>query len=744
MDGRSKRQIQSKIHENGARFNGSMKNVVYGDENMYETNKLEYPGNTLLRNKGLPEKLEKHLNNEKERELESLYEENRQLLMEISKLRKTNQLLVKDVNKKNEIIDSLDSSLVEVEEKLENVKKKNWNMYNEILNREKDQQEKQNRERTVDSNQSEEEAYNLRASKIGTFNTVDIVKSSYKKESTSNRPKSTSTSTSTENTKWLQDMILESLSEKRVEKRAYDDLKYEVEKLQKEIYSMQTELLKSSQQDETIQEPVIDQANGKLSVFHSTNSLTNNSSIIGTSVSGFNTVNNAFRSTSLAQELKEVSCTANNGSNEPLQEQENVLQEQDQESERGRSHGMESIPPRSVHILMGKTFSKGNNIDRKINKYKNGPRYISENSNVVNNHPAQPVNGYYGFMQTPFLTQTNQNYQQPSVPFRSNSGYYYYSFSNANANNTQYQQHHDNLHPRNCPGAYYVNPFSSVSTSGNHIGGNLHHFQDYSSYNGWIQSSAQHPDYVSSLENQLLYTGGGACGGDSSVLHSSVTNSLIHPSANLRYMDRSHLPHQYPKVSVPESVSGSLPVVASVAGSIPFPTQNFSPYKQSNMPFLPPPFKIKVTQKFRRNRNHSVPLRPKDDSSCSEQIAVDENQPLPGQVEVSSKVSDQEQLPQGYIRFKTSISSPLSQDDYFSPVSLNVNKVCPCDKAINSCAAASKRLVESSTEDKNSRSRHSSTAKAAAPTTTLPLPVALISKKNQFQGTSGLLKFSRY
>lgn len=741
MDGKSKRQVHSRTHENGVKYNSSMKNVVYGDENMYETNKLEYPGNTLLRNKGLPEKLEKHLNNEKERELESLYEENRQLLMEISKLRKTNQLLVKDVNKKNEIIDSLDSSLVEVEEKLENVKKKNWNMYNGILSREKDQKENHNRERSVDVDQSEGEFYNLRASKIGTFNTVDIVKSSNKKESTEKRPKSTSTSTSTENIKWLQDMILESLSEKGVEKRAYDDLKYEVEKLQKEIYSMQTDLLKSSQQEEIIQEPVIDQTNGKLSVFHSTNSSTNNSSVIGRSVSGFNTVNNAFRSTSLAQELNEVSSTANNGSNESLKEQETAMKEQDQENYQANHH-LESIPPRSVHILMGKTFSRGNNIDEKINRYKNGPKYTSENSNFIN-HPMQSANNYYSSMQTPFLTQINQHYQQQNIPFGSNNGCYYYSFSNTNTNNAQYQQYYGHLYPRNCPQAYYyTNPFSSIPSNDNSIGNNLYQFQDHSHpYNYFTKTPVNHQEYISGLENHLAYTGGE--NNNNMVNHyPSMTNSLVNPNTNLNCLDRGRLHHQYPKLNVQESVSGQFPVPTNnSSGSVPFPTQNFSPYKQSNMPF--PPFKIKVTQKFRRNRNHSVPLQPKD-NSCSEHMVVDETtQPLQNLVEESSKVSDQEQLPEGYIRFKTSISSPLSQDDFFSPVSLNINKVCPCDKAISSCATMSKRLIENITEEKNTRARPFSTTTTTT-TTTLPLPVSLISKNNQFMGTSGLLKFSKY
>ncbi|KAJ1610089.1 hypothetical protein OJ252_2011 [Cryptosporidium canis] len=698
LDGKGKRQIYSKLHETGVKYSQA-KNVVYEDENSNELNRFEFPRNTLLRSKGLPEKLEKHLNNEKERELESLYEENRQLLVEISKLRKTNQLLVKDVNKKNEIIDSLDSSLVEVEEKLESAKKKNWSMYNEILSREKDLQEKSKREQGMNTSNTDEEAYSIRASKIGTFNTVDIVKTKSKKESSDIRPKSTSISTSTDNTKWLQDIILESLSEKHVEKKAYDDLKYEVEKLQKEIYSMQTDLLRSNSNDEVIQEPIVDEVNGKLSVFHSTNSSTNNSSIIGTSVSGFNTINNVVHSTSLAQELNDVNCSIQSSSIGSLQENEESSEGFDQDNQ-------ETIPPRSVHILMGKTFSSENNIDRKINKYKNGLRYGNENSNI--NYSMEHVNGYYNHPpQGPSMTPIHHHYQQPCIPPSTNTGHYYYSLSNTGAIHP-YTNYYERLHPRNYPPPYYTgstNPLPSISAY-NSINSKLFNSQD-------SVCNSEGPFYMGNVINQP-----------------PMTNSLIYPSTNISYTDRRH-PH-YPPHSrtnnIPGPIFNPFPTSNSTAGSIPFPTQTFDQQKNQNMPF--PPFKIKITQKFRRNRNNSVPPRPKD---IPEQVATSES--MSGQAQTGESNTADKDLPQGYIRFKTSIASPLSQDDFFSPVSMNVNQVCPCDKAINSCASISKAPAEQSSTESN---------KVRSVSNALPLPISLISKNNQFLGTSGLLKFSKY
>ncbi|KAH8582026.1 uncharacterized protein ELE39_003185 [Cryptosporidium sp. chipmunk genotype I] len=715
LDGKSKKPIHQKLHETNGKHNSYMKNVVYGDENLTELNKVEYPRNTLLRNNGLPEKLEKHLNNEKERELESLYEENRQLLMEISKLRKTNQLLVKDVNKKNEIIDSLDSSLVEVEEKLENAKKKNWNMYNEILNRErKNQKQDDGKEPNTNSNHSDEETYNFKASKIGTFNTVNITKATSNKDFTNNRPKSTSISTSTENTKWLQDMILESLSEKHVERKAYDNLKYEVEKLQKEIYSMQTDLLKSNLHDEVIQEPIVDHSNGKLSVFHSTNSSSNNSiSIIGTSISGFNTINNTFHSTSLAQELKEVNNTTNNSSIDSIQGPDNTQEES--EKENGQEN-FESIPPRSVHILMGKTFSRDNNIDKKINKYKNGPRYNSEKSDDYN--LIQPTANCYNSHIQQFQTQINQHYQQPSVA-TSNNNYYYYSSSNMN----NQHQNYNKLDPRNYSQIYnanYTNPFISTNESYNSTNRPLQSFQhnNYPFYNS-IRRPINLPEYGASYTNALQM--------DSLVNYPPMTNSLVNPVLSLQNLKQGFVHHQYSKFNLSE------PNFNSIQTSNPFYNQTLNPHNYSNLPF--PPFKIKITQRFRRNRNNSVPPpRPKNDLG-SEQLVIEESHPAPNQVETFNSNSDSDKdLPQGYIRFKTSISSPLSQDDFFSPISANINNICPCDKAIDSCASISKKPIQHDSEKNKMRSL----------STSLPLPIPLIAKNNQFQGTSGLLKFSKY
>ncbi|QOY39877.1 Uncharacterized protein cpbgf_8001260 [Cryptosporidium parvum] len=716
LDGKIKKPAHQKLHETVGKHNSYMKNVVYGDENITELNKMEYPRNTLLRNNGLPEKLEKHLNNEKERELESLYEENRQLLMEISKLRKTNQLLVKDVNKKNEIIDSLDSSLVEVEEKLENAKKKNWNMYNEILNRErKNQQQNNTREHNTDSNNSDDETYELKASKIGTFNTVNIIKSNNKKDLTSNRPKSTSISTSTENTKWLQDMILESLSEKHVEKKAYDNLKYEVEKLQKEIYSMQTDLLKSNIHDEVIQEPIVDHSNGKLSVFHSTSSSTNNSSsIIGTSVSGFNTINNTFQSTSLAQELKEVNNTTTNSSFDSSQKSEEIQQESEKENEQ---ENVESIPPRSVHILMGKTFSRDNNIDKKINKYKNGPRYNIQKSD--NDNFIHPTSNYYRSDIQTFQTQINQ---QPSIATNGNN-YYYYSYSNLNNKH----QNYNNLDLKNYSHIYntnYTNPFLSVSTNDNYNNMNrpLQAFQNnnYSIYNS-IRRPINLAEYRANYKNQPHM--------DNLVNHHPLmTNSMLDSGLNPQNLKQGFIQHQYSKINFPESNLNSIPSLN------PFYTQTINLNNYSNLPF--PPFQVKITQIFRRNRNNSVPPpRPKNELN-SEKVVNEENHPVSNKIDLPDSNNDSDKdLPQGYIRFKTSISSPLSQDDFFSPISGNVNNICPCDKAIDSCAAISKKLIQNNYEKKN---------KMRSSSTSLPLPIPLIAKNNQFQGTSGLLKFSKY
>ncbi|KAK9170805.1 hypothetical protein CmeUKMEL1_15425 [Cryptosporidium meleagridis] len=711
LDGKIKNPVHQKLHETVGNHNSYVKNVVYGDENISELNKMEYPRNTLLRNNGLPEKLEKHLNNEKERELESLYEENRQLLIEISKLRKTNQLLVKDVNKKNEIIDSLDSSLVEVEEKLENAKKKNWNMYNEILNRErKNQQQSNAREHNKDSNHSDDETYELKASKIGTFNTVNIIKSSNKKDLASNRPKSTSISTSTENTKWLQDFILESLSEKHVEKKEYDNLKYEIEKLQKEIYSMQTDLLKSNIHDEVIQEPVVDHSNGKLSVFHSTSSSTNNStSIIGKSVGGFNTINNTFQSTSLAQELKEVNNTTANSSFDSSQKSEEFQKENEPEN-------FESIPPRSVHILMGKTFSRDNNIDKKINKYKNGPRYNlqkSDNENFI--HPASD---YSRSDINLFQTQINQ---QPSIA-TNNNNYYYYSYSNLN-NKYQNQNSIDLKNYSHVYNTNYTNPFLSVSTNNNY---NMNQpLQDFQNNNYSIYNSIKRPislaEYRTSYKNRPYMN-------NLFNHHPLMANSMIDSGLNPQNLNQGFIQHQYSKTNLPESNSNSIPSLN------PFYTQTFNLNNYSNLQF--PPFQVKITQRFRRNRNNSVPPpRPKNELN-SEKVVTEENYPVSNQTDVPDYNNNSDKgLPKGYIRFKTSISSPLSQDDFFSPISGNVNNICPCDKAIDSCAAISKKLIQNNYEKKN---------KVRSSSTSLPLPIPLIAKNNQFQGTSGLLKFSKY
>ncbi|OII73553.1 uncharacterized protein cubi_03351 [Cryptosporidium ubiquitum] len=721
LNEKNKKYIHSKLHEKNGKNNIYMKNIVYGDENLSEINNMEYPVNTLLRNKGLPEKLEKHLNNEKERELESLYEENRQLLVEISKLRKTNQLLVKDVNKKNEIIDNLDSNLVEVEEKLENAKKKNWNMYNEILNREKkNQQQDYNKDQSIDSDHIDNETYKLKESKIGTFNTVNIIKPSSKKEF-NNRPKSTSISTSTENTKWLQDMILQSLSEKHAEKKAYDNLKYEVEKLQKEIYSMQTDLLKNNQQDEIIQEPIIDQSNGKLSVFHSTNSSNNNSTtIIGTSVSGFNTINSTFHSTSLAQELKEINCTTNNSSINSLQESEDTQEKLEKENDQ---ENLESIPPRSVHILMGKTFSRENNIDRKINKYKNGSRYNSENLNGEN--LIQPMSNHYNSYIKQLQTQVNHQYQQPSITNTNNNNYYY--SSNMNNNHQNYHNPHSNNYFQTYTNN--TNPFLSISANdNNNTNGHLYNFQHNSYYNS-VRRPVNFPKYENNNINSLYM--------DNLADRPSLANSIINSSLAPKHLNQGHTYYQYSKHNVPESKFNLIPTQTStpmnIPSSNPFYTQTLNQNSYSNIPF--PPFKIKITQRFRRNRNNSVPPpRPQNDFS-SEKMVTDENQPVPGQIESLNSNNDVEkELPQGYIRFKTSISSPLSQDDFFSPISANINNICPCDKAIDSCAFIQKKPIQHN-EDKN---------KTRSLSTSLPLPISLIAKNNQFQGTSGLLKFAKY
>ncbi|KAF7458260.1 hypothetical protein HWI79_1169 [Cryptosporidium felis] len=629
LDVKKTKLLQTEVYESGGGENTYLMNSTFHDENSGRCNLVEHHKKSFPRTKGLPEKLEKHLNSEKERELEALYEENRQLLIEITKLRKTNQLLVKDVTKKKEIIDSLDSNLVEVEEKLENARKKNWNMYNEILNREKKIQERKETENASEIADSENR-YDVKTTKFGAFNTVDVVKTPNEKTEINQRPKSTSISTSTENAKWFQEMILESLSEKQAEKRAYDSLKYEIEKLQKEVYSMQTDILKKNQQNPNSLEAINDVVNGKLSIFNSTDSSNN---ILQSG-------NNILHSTSLAQELKEVACTANDSSSKNTLEENNHSKENDSGLKNRATviESSESIPPRSVHILMGKTFSKENNIDKKINHYKalqlrQDPKEIPSEANS-NLNPRLPTSLLFQATKNPPPLQPSlyENFQRTQLPI-------HHPFL------TQTLPLSTGFHLP--PALSGINPFATLQTQAQEE----RHLKP-PEFRAYPPSTQSHPRH---LECESLHFQANYPPPYFSHLHSIYEPAQALPAPGMH-------PSQF-LTQVPTAHSLSLPK------------------------FQPPPFKIKIIQKFRRNRNNSVPPGAGD---LAHRQPPQGNPASDPPEDSSHDHSAETDLPQGYIRFKTSITSPLSQSEFFSPVSANANQnPCPCDRTAGSCAAIS-------------------------------------------------------
>ncbi|KAL7068258.1 hypothetical protein ACR3K2_13090 [Cryptosporidium serpentis] len=303
------------------------KENFFNDENSC-LNSFDNRYKSIIKTSGLPEKLEKHLSNEKDRELEYLYEENRHLLLEVAKLRRINQVLNKDVVKKNEIIDNLDSNLAEAEEQLKSVKKsqRNRELVKEIsllgpnIGKSKDKLESCDGTNTT---------------KYGNFNTVDIKP----KLTTANisRPKSSTTSVET---KLLQNALIESLHEQQCERKAYQELKHEIEKLQKEVYMMQNDI--NSTNNSVLEQPNVfasKEVNDEIENQKTRSSFTSSTT-----------------SQSLAQELLE-----------PISSE---------------SLNNKIIPPRSVHLLMGETIT---NCNLKPNMNISDSQGKSETSNLFKN-----------------------------------------------------------------------------------------------------------------------------------------------------------------------------------------------------------------------------------------------------------------------------------------------------------------------------------------------------------------------
>ncbi|EEA05513.1 uncharacterized protein CMU_025190 [Cryptosporidium muris RN66] len=344
------------------------KENFFNDENSC-LNSSDNRYKSIIKTSGLPEKLEKHLSSEKDRELEYLYEENRHLLLEVAKLRRINQVLNKDVVKKNEIIDNLDSNLAEVEEQLKIVKKSQRNR--ELL------KEASLLQPNVGKSKDKLESCNgTNTTKYGNFNTVDIKP----KLTTTNTPRPKSSTTSVE-TRLLQNVLIESLHEQQCERKAYQELKHEIEKLQKEVYMMQNDINNTNNS-------VLEQSN----VF---------ASKVNDEIENQKTRSSLTSSTtsqSLAQELLE-----------PISSE---------------SLNNKIMPPRSVHLLMGETITN-HNLKPDVNTSDSQRK--SETSNLLKNgvpilpdsyYSSHPPTTYNSSAPYSFVTMNSSgspNYVPPSM-----------------------------------------------------------------------------------------------------------------------------------------------------------------------------------------------------------------------------------------------------------------------------------------------------------------------------------------
>ncbi|KAH7649945.1 hypothetical protein FG379_001789 [Cryptosporidium bovis] len=646
----------------------------FENENKNMINQVDiHNRNVSLRNKSLPEKLEKYLNNEKERELESLYEENRQLLLEIAKLRKTNQMLVKDVSKKNEIIDNLDSNLVEVEEKLENIKKKNMNMYNEILNRERQNINIKNNNEKVENNSSE---YFMKASNIGRYNTVDIKKSSLSK--IDNRPKSTSSNINgnnidIEDSKWFQNIILKTVKESK----EYDNLKYEVEKLQKEVYSMQSDLNKNNRNisnDLVLQFSKSEKnLNGDFdninTVFDSKNSINNTSSSVNTN--------------SLAQELKEI--------NSPNIDLNLNISSSSKVGFNNKNADKETMPPRSVHLLMGKTFSSCNNIDKKINQYKSGKMNDLNNFSGISVDLDKENSRLKNNFNNNFFNSTNIVNEHDYQFSNSTSNQY---VGNVNFMNQRLAMNSSNM-------LYGGQKQPQITANNNNIKYTRFHNSNTSSTSVFNKRNSNNHDNNNSFPGndyfryQLNYVNN----------HRSLPFPGYIPSSS-KVLNNIGLYNQYYGQEYIQNIAGS----GNSNGN-------------NNLPF-----RIKVTQKFRRTRNTSVPPKYILNNRVEDEVMFDCND------NDCNNNNVQNDIPQGYICFKTSITSPINHEsEYLSPSSPYSfssfgSGICPCDKATNYCTIKENNANSGNYIARNTgfKSRYFSSNNSTS--------------KNQFKGSIGLLK----
>ncbi|KAH8740756.1 hypothetical protein FG386_002718 [Cryptosporidium ryanae] len=652
------------------------------NENRNLTNHMDTQSrNVLMRNKCLPEKLEKYLNDEKERELESLYEENRQLLLEIAKLRKTNQMLVKDVSKKNEIIDDLDSNLVEVEEKLENIKKKNMNMYNEILSRERVNNSTgnmniKNMEGNIDSE------YFIKASNIGKYNTVDIKKSDLCKVN-NNRPNSTNsnvsnTSIDIENSKWFQDIVLKTIKESK----AYDNLKCEVEKLQKEVYSMQSDINKNNNNNSDI-------CDGDLDLKFSRNEDNlnidlNNINTIFDSKNSINNSSNSANTNSLAQELKEA--------NSPSITSMDVNFDNEVSSNGSlinKNTVTETMPPRSVHILMGKTFSSYNNIDKKIDYYKN---------TVIGSRMDGCISENYDRRVTGLKSNFNDEFNKlnNSIDCENN----YYSFNNSYSN-----IYIDNDH--------ITNQRLMRNSSDMFLGGQK-------------QPQIQIPESSNNIKYTCFHN---LNTNSSNVFHKRISNNSgnLYSNNNYLHSQLNYLNNNNRSIPFPGYAPNSNRFLSGLRLNNQFCVNEYIPGTSENGNNNGLPFRIKVTQKFRRTRNTSVPPKYIYNSGVGNETMFncDDNHRIN-----SNFVQDN--VPEGYISFKTSITSPMNnQCEYLSPnspysFSSFGSGICPCDKTTNYCSIKMKSGSNIATNT-DFKPRYNSFCNSAS--------------KNQFKGSVGLLRF---